>query len=764
MNISRRLLMKLGLSSLPSSLLLFNWPQKAFAQDAFTYYPPAEPRPLPFSAAIPWHAYSQELRIPKVLDPSDTSGDVNRYQIEIVSTTQKIGPDDEVEIWSYKGQDPLEGNTPGPLIRQEVDKTSVVRFINKLDAFPKGHNINCEQLTTDCKKLTTECKEITTECKEVLAECKEVLAECEEKTGVGVSIHLHGMTSLPEYDGFADDKIYPRDSLVDPSGEYKDYIYPNDRAATIWYHDHAAEHTQRNVAMGMVGMYIVYDPCHEKELNLPGTGNRYDNFQDGALGVCKKSGLDPEPDGEDKYDVPLIFQSHPYALIGKNKDLPEGAAYKCPEITNKFTESTSGCDPKKNEYKSFVLVNGDLQPYLDVYKRKYRFRLLNATDAKELVLKIGTLTSSVLENQQTFKVIASDGGMIPTAMELSELRITPGERYEIVVDFSECETDDVILSHYNEKQNKYTALMKFNIVGPLNPPDPSDPPDGGLTVENQPPNKTEDIPATITPNQTLVFNTGKVNPSEDKKIWFIGAVNENNDICPHYWKQGWENQEDENREDVDPGEKKPWEYRKVANPPFFDKEDQAKLKLEDAQVWRIINPSNEKPGHPVHVHLIDTFLIKRYTIDPEEWQITTCDPLPEEYKLKDITVNEYEKGWKDVFYLPAGEAMDIGGYFGPHEGRYMIHCHNLGHEDSDMMAEFQVGEVCYDPRTRGRKKSQGGILEDSLGGVEVDSVYDQKSMKTFNRSVYGDRQKNLELLRDKLREWRENLKNKGNRS
>ena len=73
------------------------------------------------------------------------------------------------------------------------------------------------------------------------------------------------MASLPQYDGFATDFI--------PPGYFKDYIYPNDRAATIWYHDHAIDKTSRNVYMGLAGMYIVED---EFERNLPLPKGQYD--------------------------------------------------------------------------------------------------------------------------------------------------------------------------------------------------------------------------------------------------------------------------------------------------------------------------------------------------------------------------------------------------------------------------------------------------------------------------------------------------------
>ncbi len=590
MNITRRVLMKLGLSSLPSSLLFFNWQQKAFAKDESRLL--GKPEVLTQGAAkTNWTPFSRKLMIPKELESLDCGDEINRYQIEILPATQTIGKDENVPIWSYNG------STPGPLIRQELNNTSVVRFINKLEV----SDTNNEE--------------------------------------VPVSIHLHGMASKPIYDGFANDLMYPPGSKDYPDGQYKDYIYPNDRAATIWYHDHAVHYTQRNVAMGMAGMYIVYDPEVEEELKLPG-----------------------HPGDNPEYDVPLIFQSHPCALNNSN-------------------------------YGNYILVNGDFQPYLNVNKRKYRFRLLNATDTKRLVLMIGT-------EPIEFYVIASDGGLIPAPVGTSSIRMTPGERYEIVVDFSHYHTgDDVFLFHEGGSK-----LLKFKIGDEV--PDPSCVPET-LSQEQQPP---DDV--TKDPDEILVFNF-------DNRMAVIGVQDDNDKVTYHYWGQGWPK-------------------RRVANPPLCKKNGE-RGDESCPQVWRIINLSGA--DHPVHVHLIDTFLIKRYGED----------------KTTEIEKKPYETGWKDVFLLPPNEAMDIGGFFGPHKGRYMMHCHNLAHEDNDMMVEFQVGGPNDgEPAPIGGQESQGNMV--SLRDVKPPSnVYDRERINKFNTGVYGDRQEALERLRQLLRRLRNRL-------
>jgi FtsP/CotA-like multicopper oxidase with cupredoxin domain len=79
--------------------------------------------------------------------------------------------------------------------------------------------------------------------------------------------------------------------------------------------------------------------------------------------------------------------------------------------------------------------------------------------------------------------------------------------------------------------------------------------------------------------------------------------------------------------------------------------------------------------HPVHIHLVDLQLLDR----------NGRPPLP------------YERGWKDVFLLGDNETLRVITKFGPNPGKYMIHCHNIVHEDRDMMTQFEVGKGGDDP-------------------------------------------------------------------
>lgn len=136
----------------------------------------------------------------RVLKPKRRDQTTDYYEMKVKKAKQDIIPGFKTEIWGYNGI------SPGPVIRQTAGRRSQIRFINQLGQDEKQQDIN-------------------------------------------TVVHLHGMPSAPQYDGYAMDFI--------PLNYYKDYIYPNDRAATLWYHDHVMDLTWRNVSMGLLGMYII---------------------------------------------------------------------------------------------------------------------------------------------------------------------------------------------------------------------------------------------------------------------------------------------------------------------------------------------------------------------------------------------------------------------------------------------------------------------------------------------------------------------------
>jgi FtsP/CotA-like multicopper oxidase with cupredoxin domain len=186
------------------------------------------------------------------------------------------------------------------------------------------------------------------------------------KLQTAANVHLHGGHTPAASDG------YPM-ALIAP-GAYRDYTYPNKQQGTaLWYHDHTHGDEAEHVYRGLHGFYVIEDD-HERKLRLP-------------------SG---------KYDVPIMLRN----------------------IALDDTGAMVLGDPND---RPIVLANGKQQPHFSVAARKYRFRLLNASNLAVFLL---TLPGAKLVQ------IGSDGGLLPAPVERSQLTMSSAERVDLVVDFS----------------------------------------------------------------------------------------------------------------------------------------------------------------------------------------------------------------------------------------------------------------------------------------------------------------------------------------
>ena len=212
--------------------------------------------------------------------------------------------------------------------------------------------------------------------------------------------HLHGGFVPPDSDGWPEDWYTPGKSLT--------YRYPiHQEAAMLWYHDHAMGINRLNIYAGLFGAAFVRDKA-EDELNLP-------------------SG---------PYEIPLMIFDR---LI-----TPEGQLF--------YPSSDKPRAPWTPEvFGDAVLVNGKLFPYLEVEPRKYRFRLLNASNARFYHLS--------LQNGLEFHQIGTEQGLLPAPLALKKISLAPAERVDVVVDFSDSRGEQIVL-----KDTSYT-VMQFRVSG-----------------------------------------------------------------------------------------------------------------------------------------------------------------------------------------------------------------------------------------------------------------------------------------------------------
>jgi spore coat protein A, manganese oxidase len=212
-------------------------------------------------------------------------------------------------------------------------------------------------------------------------------------------VHLHGGVTQPESDGFPTDII--------AAGATRRYEYRNiGRAATLWYHDHNRADAGRNLYMGLAGLYLLED--------------------DAAI-----NGQLPR----DRFDIPLILQDRAFGDDGEF------------DYDHRGHHGAAG---------TIMLVNGAAWPVLEVAARKYRFRILNASNATSVRL--------ALTPARQFIQIAVDQGLLPRPVSLSTLDVAMAERTEIVIDFSEYALGTRVLLRDLRAQGPAARLMRFDVV------------------------------------------------------------------------------------------------------------------------------------------------------------------------------------------------------------------------------------------------------------------------------------------------------------
>ncbi len=211
-------------------------------------------------------------------------------------------------------------------------------------------------------------------------------------------VHVHGAKVAPESDGYPE-AWYTR-------GRSALYHYPNRQdAATLWYHDHAMGIERLNQYAGLFGVFLLRDDA-EDALDLP----------------------------KRPYEIPLVLFDRLFFADGQLRYPTSGSpgAPWVPEVN---------CDAQ--------LVNGKLYPYLDVEPRRYRFRVVNASNSRLYYLS--------LSHRQTFHQIGTDQGLLAAPVPLESLTLAAAERADLVIDFSSVAGQHVVL------KNQAIELLQFRV-------------------------------------------------------------------------------------------------------------------------------------------------------------------------------------------------------------------------------------------------------------------------------------------------------------
>jgi len=244
--------------------------------------------------------------------------------------------------------------------------------------------------------------------------------------------HLHGGHTPPESDGYPTDFVLPagfvqshmHDPMARIAHDKRDYLYPNNqRAATLWYHDHRMDFTAPQVWRGLAGFYIIRDD-EEAKLPLP-RGDR-----EILLLICDRSF---EADGSFRY--PALDPSL------RNQ----------PGVPMEYMGGVLG---------DVILVNGAPWPALDVANTKYRFRILNASNARRYELALDPAPG----RGPSFIQIGSDGGLLEAPITHRSLRIAPAERFDLILDFSKYRVGSSVTLVNKAAGGAQSQIMRFHVT------------------------------------------------------------------------------------------------------------------------------------------------------------------------------------------------------------------------------------------------------------------------------------------------------------
>ena len=546
--------------------------------------------------------FVNQLPVPAVIDATKANNKALTMTISQFSQDLGLGLLDDsgnpklTTVWGYNGQ------YPGPTILAQKDQPITVKWLNRLvDASgkPLPHLLPIDK-TINWANPGTE--------------------------GVPTVTHLHGGHTESASDGLPEAWYTPFAQSKGPGfvkGEDVPFYYDNSQeAATIWYHDHALGITRLNVYAGLAGFYLLTD-----------------GFENGL----RKSKRLPDS----RYDIGLAIQDRMFTSDGQlfYPSEPEDG-----ETVNHNNASTLHIPASPSILPEFfgniILVNGKAWPLLNVEPRQYRFRLLNGSDSRFYNLK--------LPQKVKMWQIGSDSGFLPQPIAQDSLLIAPGERKDIIIDFSGMPLggEPIILSNNAatpfpngdpvDPDDSQAQIMAFAVDIPLNPAYPLTP------VPSSFHKPLPHIPTATNIRKLILFEGedeyGRLKP-------MLGTMD---------------------------GGAFEFEDAITENPA-----------LNSSEIWEIYNLTPD--SHPIHLHLVSFRVLSSQeftgTVNEETGVLSNVNLVG---PLK--SPEPGQAGKKDTYPIAPGEVTRLVATFDK-EGLYAWHCHILSHEDHDMMRPFYVGAI-----------------------------------------------------------------------
>jgi spore coat protein A, manganese oxidase len=478
---------------------------------------------------------------------------------------------------------------------------------------------------------------------------------------VPIVTHLHGGHSAQESDGYAEAWYLPAANDIPEEfatvGTWHDafraeffekwgvpwepgtatFQYENDqRATTMWYHDHTLGMTRANVYAGPAGFYLL----------RKGPGD----LPSGGVLPGPAPGVGADPFGR-FFEIPIAIQDRSFDLGGPL--FYPGTR----EFFDKFPGPyvpDSDVPPIWNPefFGNTMVVNGRTWPYLEIEPRRYRFRFLNGCNSRFLILKLAAdpLAARPVTPALPFWQIGADGGFLPAPQELERLLMAPAERADVIVDFTGLsEGTEIFLINEGpdepfgggEPETDFPAadpgttgqVMKLVVVPRTSKDHSLDPAHLNLPAFHPL------GPASHTRRVSL-SEAASTFPGFDGPIAaLLGTLDGSGEPVPLGW--------------ADPITENP--------------------ALGSIETWEIHNFTED--AHPIHIH---------------EVQFQVVDRQPFEGEGHARGPESWETGFKDTVIAYPEEITRVKALFDL-PGLYVWHCHIVEHEDNEMMRPYFVG-------------------------------------------------------------------------
>ena len=427
------------------------------------------------------------------------------------------------------------------------------------------------------------------------------------------SVHWHGLAVATRNDG----AVTP---LVGPGQSY-DYIYDvRDRGSLYWYHPHPHGLTAGQVHGGMFGLIEVED---DDERTL-------------------RAALDLVPGNS---EIPLVLQDR------------RGAGY-----------APTDADRMHGWLGDQIYVNGGVCPHLDVATRIYRFRVLNASNARTYLLGFRSADGKSFP----FTLIGTDGGLLASPQRCEQTFLASAERIDILLDLSDMSVGDAIVletrafdpMHMESATDAAQAPVDHAAMGHAMPPSDALTPapravdhaamgHGGLP-EGAPRSVLQ-----VRVRERIAYRAAI--PARMSTIPLVATAQAmERPLRLGFAKARW----------------------RINDRVFVMDETPIAVQRDTIETWLVRNYFNSMP-HAMHLHGFHFQVVERQTSPA---QVTAL-------KIDEAGRLATDLGWKDTVLVWPGESVRIAIDFTmPFAGRqtYLFHCHNLEHEDGGMMLGVKV--------------------------------------------------------------------------